>query len=85
MALANGVQVEAADAVDWVRARVAPQPGTVTVLYHSVFWQYMPPESQAALAALIAEIGARATRRGALRLAAHGAAAGGIDRDGRHA
>lgn len=61
VALANGVKVEAADAVDWVRARVRPKPGAATVLYHSVFWQYMPPESQAALAALIGEIGASAT------------------------
>jgi hypothetical protein len=61
VALANDVQVEEADAVAWVRERVAPQPGALTVLYHSVFWQYMPSESQAALAALIAQIGARAT------------------------
>ena len=61
VALETGVRVEAADAVDWVRARVAPAPGAATVLYHSVFWQYMPPESQAALSALIAEIGERAT------------------------
>lgn len=59
--LANGVTVEAADAVDWTRARVAPRAGAASVLYHSVFWQYMPPASQAALAALIAEIGATAT------------------------
>ena len=61
VALENGVSVEAADAVDWVRAKVAPKPGSATVLYHSVFWQYMPPESQAALSALIGEIGERAT------------------------
>ena len=59
--LANGVHVEAADAVDWTRARVAPEAGAVTVLFHSVFWQYMPSERQAALAHLIAEIGASAT------------------------
>ena len=57
---ANDVRVEAGDAVDWTRARVAPEAGAVTVLFHSVFWQYMAAESQAALAALIAEIGARA-------------------------
>jgi len=61
VALANGVEVEAADAVDWTRRRVAPRAGAVTVLYHSVFWQYMPPQSQAALAALIGEIGGAAT------------------------
>ena len=61
VALADGVTVEAADAVDWTRAKVAPRAGAATVLYHSVFWQYMPAASQAALAALIAEIGGRAT------------------------
>ena len=61
VALAGGVAVEAADAVDWTRARVAPKAGTVTVLYHSVFWQYVPPDRQAALARLIGEIGDRAT------------------------
>lgn len=61
VALANGVTVEAADAVDWTRAKVAPRAGAATVLYHSVFWQYMPAASQAALAKLIADIGARAT------------------------
>ena len=61
VALANGTHVEAADAADWVRARVAPKAGAATVLYHSVFWQYMPHESQAALANLIAETGAAAT------------------------
>jgi hypothetical protein len=61
LALARGVTVEAADAVDWTRARVAPRPGAATVLYHSVFWQYMPPASQVALAALVATIGAQAT------------------------
>lgn len=61
LALGAGVRVEAADAPAWTRARVTPEPGAATVLYHSVFWQYMPAESQAALAAAIAEIAARAS------------------------
>lgn len=56
-----GVSVEAADAVDWTWARATPRPGAVTVLYHSVFWQYMPPASQAALAEAIANLGASAS------------------------
>ncbi len=60
--LAQGVTVEAADAVDWTRARVAPVAGAATVLYHSVFWQYMPAQSQTALAQLIVDIGSSATR-----------------------
>ena len=61
VALVHGVTVEAADAIDWTRAKVAPRPGTATVLYHSVFWQYMPAQSQTALAELIAAIGVQAT------------------------
>nr|QQZ49809.1 DUF2332 family protein [Phenylobacterium glaciei] len=58
----------------WTARVAAPQAGAVTVLYHSVFWQYMPPESQVALAQVIADHGAAATRK-PLRLAAHGAVA----------
>ncbi len=47
VALARGVEVETADAPDWAQ-RAEPREGCVTVLYHSVFWQYMPPASQAA-------------------------------------
>jgi hypothetical protein len=59
--LADGLVVEAHDAVTWPELRAAPQEGAATVLFHSVFWQYMPAESQAALAAAIARLGARAT------------------------
>ncbi len=43
VALARGVTVEAADAVDWTRARVAPRAGAATVLYHSAFWHTCRP------------------------------------------
>jgi hypothetical protein len=61
VALAHGVTVEAADALAWTRAHVSPRPGAATVLYHSIFWQYLPAETRAALREEIAEIGARAT------------------------
>lgn len=61
LALAAGVRVEAADALAWTRARVAPNPGAATVIYHSVFWQYLPPDTQAGLAAAIQAAGAAAT------------------------
>jgi hypothetical protein len=61
VALEDGVTVEAADAVDWTRARVRPQAGAATVLYHSVFWSYLTPETQAALVAAIEDLGAQAT------------------------
>lgn len=61
LALRSGVDVVQADAVDFARERAAPAPGAVSVLYHSVFWQYMPAESQAALTAVIAAHAAQAT------------------------
>jgi hypothetical protein len=60
-ALAAGVGVEAEDAVSWTARRARPQDGTVTVLFHSVFWQYMSPESQAALTGTLEALGALAT------------------------
>jgi hypothetical protein len=59
-ALDQGTQVEAADAADWTAARVAPASGAATVLFHSVFWQYLPRDTQGALEAMIAQIGERA-------------------------
>ncbi|THD81981.1 MAG: DUF2332 family protein [Phenylobacterium sp.] len=61
LALATGVHVDEADAVDWLKAKVAPRAGAATVVYHSVFWTYMPPPTQAALTAAIEALGARAT------------------------
>ncbi|MBU1375059.1 MAG: DUF2332 family protein [Alphaproteobacteria bacterium] len=64
LVLDAGVQVDAADALAWTTAGVAPKPGFATVLYHSVFWQYLPAKTQAGLAAAIEDIGARATAEG---------------------
>ena len=61
LTLALGVEVQTADAAEWPARVAVPTPGAVTVLYHSVFWQYMPPESQAKLGQLIADLGAQAT------------------------
>jgi hypothetical protein len=61
LALGQGIAVEAADALDWTRARVRPQAGATTVLYHSIFWQYLPAQTRAGLEAAIRAIGARAT------------------------
>lgn len=60
-ARANRIVVEKADAADWTRDRVDLQPGAASVLYHSVFWQYMPQQSRAATQAAIEALGARAT------------------------
>lgn len=61
VALAEEITVETADAVDWTRREVALLGDAATVLYHSVFWTYMTPETQAALVAEIAAKAAHAT------------------------
>jgi hypothetical protein len=62
-----GPHVEAADALPWVRAALAPtRTGQATVLYHSVMWQYMPVATREALRDVIAAAGARATREAPL-------------------
>lgn len=60
-ARANRIVVEKADAAEWTRARVDRQPGAASVLYHSVFWQYMPPDGRTATQAAIEALGAKAT------------------------
>jgi hypothetical protein len=61
LALACGAQVDAADALAWTREHVACRAGAATVLYHSVFWQYLPPDTQAGLTAAIRDIARQAT------------------------
>ena len=60
MALEAGTRVDAEDAVHWA-SRAVPAFGATTVLFHSVFWQYLPPESRAALAARVETLGGEAT------------------------
>lgn len=54
------VIVDAASADDWVDEHVRPVAGAITVVMHSVMWQYMPPEVQARTSAIITERGQRA-------------------------
>ncbi len=61
MALAADIRVEAEDAVSWTARRAAPAEGAATVLFHSIFWQYLPAEAQATLTAAVEELGARAS------------------------
>jgi hypothetical protein len=56
--LGANTQVDAEDAVTWTARRAPPQEGAATVLFHSIFWQYVPADSQAALLAAIGELGA---------------------------
>jgi hypothetical protein len=57
----TGVHVEEEDAVSWTLRHASPIPDAVTVVFHSVFIQYMPSESQAALVETINRHGAQAT------------------------
>lgn len=62
LAVDSGVEVEMADAPAWAQDGAAPAVGAATVVYHSVFWQYMPAESQAALQGALEAHGAAATK-----------------------
>ncbi|NBB49434.1 DUF2332 family protein [Rhizobium sp. CRIBSB] len=62
MATESGLKVDKADAIDWLRKRLAtPRSGMTHVIYHTIAWQYLPPALKAEGEALIAEAGARAT------------------------
>lgn len=54
--------VDAADAPEWVADRLArPQPGTATVVMHSIVQQYLAPERRRALFDAVAAAGDAAT------------------------
>nr|WP_033315695.1 DUF2332 family protein [Limimaricola hongkongensis] len=62
MALRAPGIVDRGDAIDWLEARLAtPLPGHLHLLFHSIAWQYFPPESQSRGRALIEAAGARAS------------------------
>ncbi len=58
---ADPVVVDRQDAADWVEAQVATAAGTVTVVYHTIAFQYFSGATQARVAAHLAAIGATAT------------------------
>lgn len=62
MFAADPPMLEQGDAADWVEARLAePQPvGHTRVLMHSVVWQYLGPERQRRIAAVLDAAGKRA-------------------------
>jgi hypothetical protein len=64
--LGAGIMVEAMDAVVFAQREARPRAGVATVVFHSVFFQYMPAESQAALVRTLAEAGAVAGDRSPL-------------------
>lgn len=63
MATESGLKVETADAIDWLRKRLATsRPSMTHVIYHTIAWQYLPPALKAEGEALIAQAGSRATK-----------------------
>ncbi|MEC9347500.1 MAG: DUF2332 family protein [Pseudomonadota bacterium] len=61
IALARGHVPVRADAADWAEANLpAPRPGATRVVYHSIFWQYLPRAIQARLVACFETTGAAA-------------------------
>lgn len=71
----EGLKLDRADAGDWATERLATLvPGVATVLYHSVFWQYLTPEVKARVRAAIDSAAAQATPEAPfawLRMEAH--------------
>lgn len=54
LAVASGVRVERADAGAWLEARLARRaPDALTVVYHSVFYQYPPRATRERIAAAL--------------------------------
>lgn len=63
LTLARGTSVEEADAADWLERKLAEaRSDTLTVVMHSVFYQYPPAETRQRISDLIEEAGARATK-----------------------
>jgi D-aspartate ligase len=61
------VQVEKADAVDWLEARLAePQSGVATVVYHSLFIHFLDEQRRAQLEAALENTGRQATEQSPL-------------------
>jgi hypothetical protein len=61
--------VERVSAADWVEHNLAePPPATkaITVVFHSIFWQYLDAEEQSRVRAALDEAGARATEEAPL-------------------
>jgi hypothetical protein len=56
------VRVEAADAAAWLGDRLRePAPGTATVVFHSIVWQYLPPPTREGVVAALGAAGAEAS------------------------
>lgn len=67
LALETGVQVEQADAADWIERKLTDRPATgTTVVFHSVFLHYPPSEVRERIRWAIEAAGDRATEQAPL-------------------
>lgn len=67
LARETGVHVDRADAAEWLAQKLAARADdAATIVYHSVFLQYPPQESRAAIVEAIESAGARASARAPL-------------------
>lgn len=57
LAQASPSVLDSGDAAAWLEARAAPQPGSATVVYHSIAFQYFPPDTQQRIAAHMSAAG----------------------------
>lgn len=71
LAIAHGVRVDRADAAEWLEDRLPRRaPDALTIVYHSVFYQYPPREIRQRIAATIAKAGETGAPLAWLRLEA---------------
>jgi hypothetical protein len=62
VAMALPIRVERADADEWIERQLAePVRGTLTVVYHSIFWNYLDAAAQRRIADAVHAAGVRAT------------------------
>ncbi len=52
------VAIDQAHAADWVEEHLVPEPGFVTVLMHSIMWQYLPEAEQTSIRKVLFDRGA---------------------------
>ncbi len=63
LARENDVRVERADAAEWLERKLAgPLPEGTTVIYHSVVWQYLTPETRDAITRIVETTAQRADK-----------------------
>ncbi len=54
--------VDKSDAIEWLQTRLPHVPGQLHLIYHTIAWQYFPPDAQRRGQAMIEAAGAHATQ-----------------------